>query len=299
MDNHWTVTDKGVGLRLQQFIHDKFDGSVSAKQIKRCIENNACEVNGEKERFSSRRLLLGDTVSFDSRSMKRGVSQPISFDASRVIYEDSHLLIYNKPPGIPSDEGGLFQVLRKKYPDLLMVHRLDKHTSGAIIFAKSESVRRAFVELFREQQVKKEYWAIVDGLPNKSSGTINQPMGKINEYEGQSLWGLVSKKNGGVEAITRWKLVKRGRDAGLLTCIPLTGRTHQIRVHCNSMGHPLLGDKQYGKSFRCSYYAGRHLLHALKLSFPHPIVERIVVVEAPIPEDFRSAMNELFDDGEF
>ena len=111
-------------------------------------------------------------------------------------------------------------------------------------------------------------------------------------YEGQSLWGSVPPHQGH-HAITGWKLEKKGVEASLLRCYPKTGRTHQIRVHMSEMGHPILGDKQYGRSVRCRYNAMRCLLHAYELSFIHPTSGQKVQFQAPIPEDFQQAFNQL------
>lgn len=113
--------------------------------------------------------------------------------------------------------------------------------------------------------------------------------------EWQSIWGSVSQEKG-VAAATSWHVLKKGKQASLLQCFPETGRTHQIRVHLSGMGHPILGDHQYGKKFTCSYQAPRCLLHANKIGFIHPFLHKEIAIGAPMPEDFKDAMVSLFGD---
>ncbi|MEC7839013.1 MAG: RluA family pseudouridine synthase [Chlamydiota bacterium] len=298
-EDKWTVEASESGQRLQSYIQHKMDGRFSAKKIKSAIESNACRVNGVKERFSSYRVRTGDRIIFSRHALQVKCVKSEVFVKDRVLFEDDSILVYHKPYGVVSDHDGLFDILRKKYPSLCMVHRLDKDTSGAIIYAKSSKAQKALIELFREKKVRKEYLAIVSRIPKADCGIIDQPIGKIHEYQGQSLWGIVSLKKGGDSARTEWKVLKKGAGASLISCAPITGRTHQIRVHLSSMGHPLIGDKQYGREVDEVYSASRHLLHAYKLTFPHPLAKSIVSVECSPPEDFLAAMRKLFDSGEY
>lgn len=291
----WIVAENESGQKLQAYLSDRLDHSVSLKQIKRAIENNACTVNGNRERFASRRLLAGDVVVFFlPQLLIEKNSENFIFSKENILYEDSEILVYNKPSGISSDASGLFAILIKIYPELVMVHRLDKETSGAILFAKSVKSQMTLINSFREKKVKKEYLAVVDGIPEKNEGVIDLSIGKICELKGQNLWGPLSIKKGGTNALTLWKVLEKKGNATLLKCFPITGKTHQIRVHLHSIGHPILGDKLYGHSFRCKYHASRHFLHAFVLSFPHPVIGKEVVVNAPLPKDFSNAINDLF-----
>lgn len=291
----WIVVENESGQKLQAYLSDRLNHSVSLKQIKRAIENNACNVNGKRERFASRRLCTGDVVIFFLPQLlieKKNAN--CMFSKNNVLFEDSEILAYNKPFGISSDASGLFAILLKIYPQLVMVHRLDKETSGVILFAKSKKSEMTLINAFREKKIKKEYLAIIDGIPKTPEGIIDLSIGKVCELKGQSLWGPLSIKKGGANALTLWKVLERKGNAALLKCSPITGKTHQIRVHLQSIGHPILGDKLYGQSFLCKYHASRHFLHAFTLSFPHPVTGKEIVVKAPIPEDFSRAIKDLF-----
>ena len=291
----WVVTENESGQKLQVYLSDRLDHSVSLKQIKRAIENNACTVNGSRERFASRKLIAQDVVVFFlPQLLIEKNRENIIISKYNILYEDSEVLVYNKPSGISSDESGLFAILIKNYPELIMVHRLDKETSGAILFAKSKKSQMTLIKAFREKKVKKEYLAIVDGILEKSEGAIDLSIGKISELKNQSLWGPLSIKKGGANALTLWNVLEIKGKATLLKCFPITGKTHQIRVHLHSIGHPILGDKLYGHSFECKYHASRHFLHAFVLTFPHPITGNEIVVNAPLPKDFTKAVHDLF-----
>jgi len=268
----WQVTTEESGLSLITFLRKKLPEH-SARALKKLIESNACLVNRRTERFSSFALAPGDQVVLLTEIQPEKVKE---FEESRILFEDQSLLIYNKPPGINSDQ------LSK---ELILVHRLDRDTSGVLIFAKTETIFEKMKHLFKQHLVKKSYLAIVDGIPKKAQGTIENELALKHRYQGQSLWGSVAKGKGQV-AITRWKKEKSGNDASLLRCWPITGRTHQIRVHLSELGHPILGDYQYGRRFHSPYRPTRCLLHAESIEFPHPVTGQMLHMVAPVPDDF-------------
>jgi len=276
----WEVAKHESGMKLADFLKSKLGPSFSSKQIKRTIDQGQCVVNGLPERFSGAAVGYGDEISFEAGTLER-----VEGD---ILYEDDSLLIYNKPAGTTVD------ALEKKLKQRL-VHRLDKDTTGALILAKRNSIFEAMVQQFKGKEVQKVYWAIVDGVPQIESGAVENYLGKLKEWQGQSLWGAVEPSEG-VHALTYWKRLRKGPQCALMECIPVTGRTHQIRVHLAGMGHPILGDKQYGRGFRCHYPAARTLLHAAKLSFSHPVSHNPLVVEAPMPGDFDKAIADLWKD---
>lgn len=287
----WKIAQNEAGVQLLAFLKSKLP--YSGKKLKLALDANLCVVNGAIERFGTISLRTGDTVDLDVKNvealLKAPVEQKHEIDPSRIIYEDQYLLLYNKPEGIASDEKGLSALFK----DYFLVHRLDRGTTGLILFAKSEKIRKQFIELFRKQEVRKEYLALVDGLPKEDYGFIESLLGKRHSYDGQSMWGTVPPGRGGKEAITKWKCKKRGKKAALIQCYPLTGRTHQIRVHLKEMGHPILGDYQYVRIFRCPYRPLRCMLHAHKLSFPHPESGKLLTFTAPIPPDFEETMKQV------
>lgn len=283
----WEVSSDESGMRLVAFLQKQLGSDYSARRLKQLVEKNLCKVNGRVERFGSATVGTGDKVTLEIEEMP----PRLVIDPSQLLYEDNELFIYNKPAGIASDSDQLLNALSKdKF--LKLIHRLDRDTTGALMFAKSEAVFERMVQLFKTRQIKKEYLAIVDGIPKSDNGKIDNYLGELQRYQGQTVWGEVDKRKG-LRAITTWQCEKRGKNTALLRCFPETGRTHQIRVHLSSIGHPILGDHQYGKTFHCAEHMPRCMLHAFRLCFPHQTQE--ICVKAPLPEDFKKAIKHLFE----
>lgn len=253
--------------------------SSSKKEIKRLIENNSCKLNGVIERIASQKVAYGDSVEWNPQ-----IKEKVHFDKKRILFEDDALLIYNKPSGITSDAEGILELL-KPHGHFFLVHRLDKETSGILILAKNEEEKKALTNAFRDRAIKKQYVALVEGIP-KQKGIIENYLGKVGGFQGQTLYGAVGKVKGKL-AKTEWVLQKALKHAALISCFPETGRTHQIRVHLSEMGHPILGDYQYGKPKQ----PHRLMLHAYKISFNHQ--GKILSITAPIPKDFQDVLHSL------
>ena len=206
-----------------------------------------------------------------------------------IIYEDEYLLVINKPAGIaihPSilhyndslSNGVKFYFdklgLKKK---IRIVNRLDRNTSGLVIFAKNEYIQECLIRQMKTKEFKKEYLAIVEGiLPNKS-GTLNFP---ISRKEGSIIERCVDPN--GDKAITHYDVLKTFNNLSLVHIVLETGRTHQIRVHFSYINHPVLGDTLYGHP---SKLIGRQALHSYKITFVHPVSKEVMTLEAPIPDD--------------
>jgi len=288
----WVVTQEESGTKLLAFLKSKLESGYSARQLKKAIESNLCQVNRKTERFATAVLGSGDVVDFSIDEVNALVHSPLKFERDRILFEDDDFLIYDKPARIASEEKELTHLLHSYHSHLELVHRLDRNTTGVVIFAKNHSIRNTMIDLFKKAGVKKEYLAIVDGVPEIESEIIENYLGKLHSYEGQALWGAVPKSKG-LYAKTTWHCLKKGKVAALIQCFPETGRTHQIRVHLNGIGHPILGDYQYGRKFRCAYRLKRFLLHAREISFLHPKTGLLLRVSAPIPEDFQEALQAL------
>lgn len=280
MRHHFRVTKLEDQMKLLDFVATKL--SASKKQIKRFIETNHCLINNKMERFANTQVNVGDVVEFHEVVASKPTFQP-----KHILFEDAYLLIYNKPSGVTTDQKGIVELL-KPHGSFFLTHRLDKDTSGAVILAKSKEIEEKLAEAFLNRLVKKEYLALVDGIPKAKEGLIENTLGKIGGFEGQTLYGKVNQ--GGKHAKTTWKLGKYFKKEALLHCYPETGRTHQIRVHLSEIGHPILGDYQYGKAFKSSLRPSRQMLHAYRLSFLHPVTEEPIKVQAPIPKDFQEMM---------
>ena len=211
-----------------------------------------------------------------------------------IVYEDDWLLIVNKPSGIaihPSilhfnnslsngirfyfDKIGLKKKIRP-------VNRLDKDTSGLVIFAKCEYIQECLSLQMQEGILKKEYLCLVSGTINQKSGTINLP---IARKEGSIMERCIDEK--GKQAITHYKVIKEFKNYSLVECRLETGRTHQIRLHMASIGHPLLGDTLYGTS---SSLISRQALHSYKIKFIHPITKKEIELIAKLPQDINTCI---------
>ena len=211
-----------------------------------------------------------------------------------IIYEDNWLLVINKPAGItihPSvlhfdnslsngvrfyfDKIGLNKKIRP-------VNRLDKDTSGLVIFAKCEYIQECLSLQMKEGIFEKEYLCLVSGTFNQKAGTINLP---IARKEGSIMERCIDEK--GKQAITHYKVIKEFKNYSLVECRLETGRTHQIRLHMASIGHPLLGDTLYGTS---SPLISRQALHSYKIKFIHPITKKELELTAKIPQDIKNCI---------
>lgn len=262
-------------------LKEKVSPSYSARFLKRALESNVCRVNGRIERFASARLEKGDRIElmahWDEVGQKSASTIPI-------LYEDDDLLILDKPAGVVCRE----EFFRKTFQQpLWLAHRLDKDTTGALLFAKKHSALEELFQQFEERRVKKEYLAFVDGVPREERGLIQSWFVKKGNFQGQTIWGSNPMKQG-LFAETAWRRlsIAETKDAALLLCQPTTGRTHQIRIHLAEMGHPILIDRQYASHFRSRIEAARPLLHAYRLHLEWK--GKSICVEAPIPNDLYS-----------
>ena len=247
----------------------------------------------------------GDTLEFVLPELVPAELKPVAIPLG-VLYEDEHLLAINKAagmvvhPGVGTGEdtlvhallahcaGGLSGVGGVERPGI--VHRLDKETSGVLLVAKNDAAHRGLSEQFAGRHLRKEYLALVSGVPRLQSGVIERAISRHPVHRERMTVG-----EGGRPARTDWTIVEVfGDRAALLRCRIHSGRTHQIRVHLKSIGHPLLGDKVYGwKPDPALPAPPRVMLHAERIAFLHPITARPLDVRAPPPEDFAQLLAAL------
>ena len=173
-----------------------------------------------------------------------------------------------------------------------LVHRLDRETTGVILLAKNDVIKERLIEQFRRFSVKKNYLALVQGRVDQAEGVIESYLERSPPSSLGPVW-KESTDSKGLYAYTAWRQLGNNPVATLLRCSPKTGRTHQIRVHLAGMGHPIIGDRRYGCLHRQYSWAPRFFLHAESLAFFHPITLQPLFVRAPLPEDFRQAMQRL------
>jgi len=226
-----------------------------------------------------------------------------------IVYEDEHLLVIDKPAGLVvhpaagNRDGTLVNALLHHCGDSLsgiggvarpgIVHRIDKDTSGLMLVAKNDVAHEGLARQFAKHTVDRRYLAIVSGVPMTVSGTVNAPLARSSADRKKI---AVTSEGQGKHAITHWRRITPLRDAALVECKLETGRTHQVRVHMASIGHPLLGDPVYGriaKGHRALLKElgfARQALHSARVTFVHPVTKQALSFESAIPAD----MQELF-----
>lgn len=194
-----------------------------------------------------------------------------------ILYEDRYLIVINKPAGLLSvpaenDLPSALSLLKEHY-SLQPVHRIDRGTSGTLIFARGTHSQEKFDKMFEEHALEREYLAIVEGNIPVDSGTWDCYLRETENYDVE-----VTTSEDGKRAVTHFKVVRRSKKFSYLHLRLETGKKHQIRVQCREAGHPVVGDKRYG-----SLIKNRLCLHAHKISFIHPFTGKKVIVEAPLP----------------
>jgi len=212
----------------------------------------------------------------------------------KILHEDENLLVVDKPTGLPilpdgweKDAPYLVKLLQEKYGKMWIVHRLDKITSGVMVFARNAQTHRALNMQFEKHEAEKVYHAIVEGNPKWDEKTAKHPL-RVNV--GHKHRTVVDDRNGRPSE-TRFKVLKRHQSSALIEAKPLTGRTHQIRVHAYALGHPLLGDILYGASE--TNLIARPGLHAHSLTFTHPETGERLTFTAERPQDFATTLKLL------
>jgi 23S rRNA pseudouridine1911/1915/1917 synthase len=276
-------------MRLEDFLLDQFRG-LSKIYLREIVKTERCEVNGRWENIGYR-LRPNDFVEIELDPTRENsmVPQDIPLD---IVFEDEHLIVVNKPIGMlvhPSHRdktGTLLNALTfhlnknsavrtphsaVPIPHIRpgLIHRLDKETSGLIVAAKNARTHRILATHFEKKLVEKRYLALVDGIVADDEGTIT---GAIGRYVEEKRWGL---KEDGRESETRFRVLERTGNKTLLELEPVTGRTNQLRIHCETIGHPIVGDIARGGS-----NFPRLCLHAHKLSFIHPSTRQRVQFES-------------------
>ena len=300
------------GVRLDKFLAPRLS-DISRSAVQRLVGEGQITVNGEPVK-ASYKVQPGDRVVVHLLPHEDAelLAQEIPLD---VVYEDEHLLVVNKPagmvvhpaPGHPA--GTLVNALLAYAPELAagqdsraeaerrpgIVHRLDRDTSGLIVVARSDKVRRALQRQFKERQVTKAYLALLDGHLQPAWGRVEAPIGRDPHHRQR-----MAVLPGGREAVTEYHVLEQfahqvGPAAGrysLVEAQPHTGRTHQIRVHFSSIDHPVVADPVYGRR-RCSLPLERQFLHARRLAFQHPVARKRIDLEAPLPPDLERVLTLL------
>ncbi len=250
--------------------------------------------------LKSNNLVLAVTNLPEDRN--RIIPEEIPFE---ILFEDEHLIAINKKPGIVvhpgvgHHSGTLVHALadyqeKNKLEQLRLLHRLDKDTSGVLLVSKSESSYALFTDLFEKRKLEKIYLALISGVPKDIKGYIDAPIDRAT-HDRQKF--AVSASHTSRQALTAYQVIDFFDKSSLLAVRLHTGRTHQIRVHMHSIGHPIIGDDTYSndQSFAVSksLKAERQMLHAYQVSFIHPVTKKPLQIVAPLPYDFRALLGTL------
>jgi len=224
---------------------------------------------------------------------------------SRLLYRDGLMLVVDKPAGLSVHRGpkggasleDYFDVLRFGLPRMpALAHRLDKDTTGCLVLGRHRKALALLGKLFKQGKIGKTYWAVVEGSPETDEGLIDMPLGRLDESRG---WWMKPDPNG-KPSQTTWKVMGRAQGQTWLALEPLTGRTHQIRVHCSEMGWPVVGDNIYGSAPRNSVSLGEPPLHLHSREIVVPISKNKppVVTTAPVPAHMREMLTKCGWKGE-
>lgn len=296
----FTVNDELSGLRLDQYLAQCSD-HFSRTTAKRLISVGGVHLAGRRMRRESQPVKSGEHVEVFVDPYLLDV---ISLNADMILYRDQDLIVINKPAGmatnpIPSRYKGtvyselqnLLQETKGRYdrPSIGMVQRLDRETSGVMVFSIHKRSHKKMTDAFRGRDIDKTYWALVAGIPQEEQGEFHSQLARRRATN-----LMVSVERGGKSAETHYRLLKRMERASLVEVKLLTGRSHQIRVHFSEAGLPLLGDTAYGgpKSIQ-GLNVPRQMLHSRELAFAHPVTGKMMVFTAPLPDDFSSLLTGL------
>jgi 23S rRNA pseudouridine1911/1915/1917 synthase len=306
------IKELEAGTRLDTHIASHIN-DCSRSYVAKLINDGYVEVNRQKKK-------PGYRVQFDDKIIV-SIPPPEAIDitpeliALDILYEDQDLILINKPAGMvvhpaPGHASGtLVNALLHHCTTLKgiggeirpgIVHRLDKDTSGVMVAAKSEKAHHSLTLQFKCRQVHKRYLALVHGSMPRESGSIQLPIGRHPIHRKK----MSTSSRHARDALTEWKVIKRFRFSPvcLLSVQLKTGRTHQIRVHCAAIGHPLLGDQVYGnrkkdvrilKEAKIERPLKRQQLHASRLHFTHPVTGKLLTIEAPLAPDMAEMIQSL------
>lgn len=296
------VEDVDAGKRLDSFLAEKNTAKYTRSFIGKMIEENLVLYNGKPSKASTK-IKTGDRIELFEKEPEplavKGEEIPLE-----IVYEDDDLMVINKPRGMvvhpaPGHTSGTLvnAVLSHAGESLSsingvlrpgIVHRIDKDTSGLILVCKNDFSHKALAKQLEEHSITRRYHAICSGRLKEEQGTVSAPIGRDEKNRKQQ---AINYKHG-KEAITHYRLLENLQNASLLECRLETGRTHQIRVHMKSIGHPLLGDPLYGPKKNLYAIKGQ-ALHAMVLGFVHPRSGEYMEFSADYPEDFQKLLNKL------
>lgn len=302
----YIVSSEQKGKRLDHFLASQKEIGLTRSQVQRLIRDGYVEVNKEIPK-ASYKLKVDDRVYLTIPPPKKLEVLPENIPLD-IVYEDKDLIVVNKPrgmvvhPAVGNYTGTLVNALLYHCKDLSgiggvlrpgIVHRLDKNTSGLLVVAKNDFTHQALAKQFKSKQIFKQYLALVRGVIKQAGGIIKAKVGRHPKHRKKmAVISPFETRVKGKEAVTYYKVLERYKKYSLVEITLRTGRTHQIRVHMTSIGHPIVGDPTYGHR-REEFKVSGQLLHAAKLGFVHPRTGKYVEFEREMPEDMKKIIQYL------
>ena len=301
MRQEYFVPEEQAGERIDKFLTESRP-DFSRSFLQKLLKSGLVDVDGKAIK-SSYRLSAGETVSFEvPEAVEAEIkAENIPLD---ILYEDGDLILINKPKGMvvhPAAghyEGTLVNGLMYHCKDQLsgingvmrpgIVHRIDMDTTGVLVVCKNDFSHNSIAEQLKAHSITRKYYAIVHGVLKEDDGTVNAPIGR-HPTDRKKM--SINSKNGR-DAVTHYHVLERFCRYTFVECQLETGRTHQIRVHMTSLGHPLLGDEVYGPA-KQPYHLQGQTLHAGVLGFIHPRIGEYMEFQAPLPEYFEDLLRKL------
>ena len=296
MENKIMIADKSE--RLDVFLSEKLDKTRSA--VKKLVDDGEITVGGNKVK-AGRTLKIGEEISVN-------IPDPVKLDLEAenipldIIYQDKDIAIINKPQGMTVHAGNgthgstLVNALLYHFDSLSgingvirpgIVHRIDKDTSGLLVVAKNDAAHLSLSEQIKNKTCHRIYLALLEGTVKQNDGIIDTFIGRSDKNR-----TMMAVKDSGRRAVTHFKVLKRYKEFTFAEFKLETGRTHQIRVHCKYIGHPIVGDPVYGYE-KQKFKLNGQLLHAWKLELTHPSTGERMSFEAPLPDYFQAVLQKL------
>lgn len=297
----WLVPASAAGQPLDRTLRALWGGQ-SWNKVRRSIMTGKVRVDGRQATDPQAPVRAGQTLELVLAAPRPRPDHEV-LGPEAIAYADAHLVVVHKPAGIstvpfdPTERVTLDRLTAERLArregsrraPLGIVHRLDKETTGLVVFARTLAAKRDLKNQFRFHTVQRRYWAFVHG--SVGDRTISS---RLVQDRGDGLRGSTDNPKLGRLATTHVKALRRFRSATWIECRLETGRTHQIRIHLSEIGHPLLGERVYVRGYRGPQIAApRVMLHAFELGFRHPITGASLAFEAPMPEDMRRCMQSL------
>lgn len=296
------VPESAGDLRVDQFLATLPEPEISRSYAGKLIKEERIQINGKKCKASAR-VQEGDVLLID-------MPEPVSLDVVAedipldIVYEDSDFLIINKPKGMvvhPAAghyQGTLVNAVMNHCGQELstingvmrpgIVHRIDKNTTGLLVVCKNDKAHKSLAEQLKVHSITRKYVAILCGNIKQDEGVVDAPLGRSKKDRKKQAIDEIN----GRDAVTHYRVLERFGDYTLVECVLETGRTHQIRVHMSSIGHPVLGDDVYGPK-KCPFTLEGQCLHAKTLGFIHPSKGEYVEFDSEYPEYFKKLLDKL------